>query len=195
MNKTVIAAIGASLIASTGFARSDEASNALSWNCNGCHGFEGASAGPLIPSIAGMNMRLLFYMMRSYQRDERPSTIMGRIAKGYSALELRRIAEYFAARSWQDAPPPPLTETQMRIAQARHQDGCGECHEDDGRYQDKDVPRLAGQLPRYLAMQLRDYRDPSKELPQPSKMRDQVESLTDEEVTALSLFYAQIRSR
>jgi cytochrome c553 len=44
-------------------------------------------------------------------------------------------------------------------------------------------------------MQLRDYRDPSKELPQPSKMRDQVESLTDEEVTALSLFYAQIRSR
>jgi hypothetical protein len=49
-----------------------------------------------------MNPRLLFTIMRGYQLDERPSTIMGRIAKGYTTLELRELARYFAGLPWQD---------------------------------------------------------------------------------------------
>lgn len=173
----------------------------LSWNCSGCHGFEGVSEGPLVPSIAAMNARLFFYIMRGYKLDERPSTIMGRIAKGYSLKELRAMADYFEGWPWRGALEASL-EIDRERALELHDDLCAECHDDEGRFQDKEIPRLAGQWPAYLSMMLTDYRDAGSGtaegsaagsvLPQPEKMRERVQDLSDEEINLLSLFYSQI---
>lgn len=192
MKKLTLAAFGFCTFWPIGSPIAAEVSPAISWNCSGCHGFEGASVGPLIPSIGGMNARFLFHVMRGYQLDERPSTIMGRIAKGYTTRELRAIAHYFAQQPWRNA-EGQLTGSQLRQAQALHHERCADCHDDDGRYQDHEIPRLAGQLPAYLGMQLRDYRDRGKKVPQPEKMRKQVKDLTDAEIRMLSHFYAQVR--
>lgn len=168
-----------------------EFSPALSWNCSGCHGFEGDSEGPLVPSIAAMNARLFFYIMRGYKLDERPSTIMGRIAKGYSVKELRAMAQYFENRPWRAASAPRSALDRER-ALGLHDQLCAECHDDEGRFQDKEIPRLAGQWPAYLSMMLSDYRDGDSALPQPEKMRERVQDLTDDEISLLSAFYSQV---
>ena len=42
---------------------------------------------------------------------------------------------------------------------------------------DKEIPRLAGQWPDYLRLQMGDYRTGLVKLPQPDKMRDCLEAL------------------
>jgi len=127
-------------------------------------------------------------MMR-YKTDEKPSTIMGRIARGYTPSQLRKIAKYFAEQPWESVPgsnPAADPEIGLRI----HEQSCKECHEQGGRHQDADMPRVAGQWPEYLYMQLRAYRDPGEGMFQPTKMLDAVKDLSDEELLGLAAYYA-----
>ena len=67
----------------------------LSNSCAACHGAKGKSPGA-IPSINGKSAKFLFESLKEFQTGARPSTVMGRHAKGYSDEELRLIAEYFS---------------------------------------------------------------------------------------------------
>jgi sulfide dehydrogenase cytochrome subunit len=168
-----------------------DASPALSWNCAGCHGTRGVSVGGAVPSIAGFNERYFFTVMRGFKLDERYSTIMGRIAKGYKVKEMRAMAAYFGQQPWPKA-SVGLEPEQVALGETVHDEWCAECHEDGGRYQDKEIPRLAGQRQEYLLLQMNDYRAPEPLLPQPDKMRQRMQDLSAGEVEALSGFYAQV---
>ena len=67
----------------------------LSNSCAACHGTQGKSPGA-IPSINGKSAEFIFESLMAYKSDSRPSTVMGRHAKGYTEEELRLIAEFFA---------------------------------------------------------------------------------------------------
>ena len=67
----------------------------LSNSCAACHGTKGKSPGA-IPSIDGKSAKFLFESLKEFQTGARPSTVMGRHAKGYSDEELRLIAEFFS---------------------------------------------------------------------------------------------------
>jgi sulfide dehydrogenase cytochrome subunit len=179
------------LSATTAAGANEDPSPALSWNCGGCHGPAGISAGPTLPSIAGMDPRYFMALMRRFASDERWSTVMGRIARGYDTLELRSMALYFADQTWAPA-KVPAEPAQIELGAAIHEEHCVECHDDDGRFQDKEIPRLAGQWPAYLLMQLLDYRSERVPMPQPDKMRERLADLSDADLTALSAFYGQI---
>ncbi len=168
-----------------------EPSPALTWNCAGCHGPDGASVGTLLPSIAGMDPRYFMRVMRHFGNDERFSTVMGRIARGYGTLELRAMAFYFTDQDWVPA-GVTADATVVDAGRAIHDEHCVECHEEDGRYQDKEIPRLAGQWPAYLLAQLQDYRAERGPMPQPDKMRERVAELSDADLAALSAFYGQV---
>jgi sulfide dehydrogenase cytochrome subunit len=174
-------------------AGTNSSSLALAWNCNGCHGPEGASAGRFIPSIAGMHPRYLFTAMRNYKLDDRFSTIMGRVAKGYSVAELRSMAAYYSEQDWCNA-AVEVNEKQFADGRVVHEEQCAECHEDAGHYQDKEIPRLAGQWPEYLLHQMLDYQNPDLKMPQPEKMQRRMAGLTREDLHALSVFYANAGS-
>ncbi len=62
--------------------------------CNGCHGTDGVSQG-YAPSLKGLPANYLKQTMQDFKSDKRPSTIMGRIAKGYSTDEIAAVAQYF----------------------------------------------------------------------------------------------------
>jgi sulfide dehydrogenase cytochrome subunit len=173
------------------WAAAGEYSSALAWNCNGCHGPSGVSQGLMVPSIAGMNARYFFKVMRDFKQQERFSTVMGRISAGYQVRELRIMADYFAAAPWVNAPVESDPDAFL-AGQAIHDEQCAECHEDAGRYQDKEIPRLAGQWPDYLLQQMIDYRDDNVKMPQPDKMKRRVADLSLAELAALSSFYGQV---
>jgi sulfide dehydrogenase cytochrome subunit len=63
--------------------------------CYGCHGPAGAGAGA-IPAIAGRDAAELRALMLAFRANERPATIMGRIARGYTDAEIAAVAEHFA---------------------------------------------------------------------------------------------------
>lgn len=64
--------------------------------CLGCHGPGGAGQPPIV-GIAGRPAAETEALLKAFRANERPGTIMGRIARGYSDAEIAAAAAYFAA--------------------------------------------------------------------------------------------------
>lgn len=137
-------------------------------------------------------MEYQYGALLAFKEGRRDSTIMRRIARGYTGSELRRIARYFAQRPWIN-PNSGGDAGQLSRGRRLHETLCKECHEDMGRYQDKDVPRLAGQRPEYLLTQMVLYREGVGNLPQPTEMAEKLAETGPGDLQALSLFYADVR--
>ncbi|MGY6547771.1 MAG: c-type cytochrome [Roseinatronobacter sp.] len=67
----------------------------LAQACAGCHGQSGAGVGA-IPAIRGLDAQAFVKMWEEFRADERPATIMNRIARGYTPAEVAALAAYFA---------------------------------------------------------------------------------------------------
>ncbi len=65
-------------------------------NCFACHGPEGKSPGS-IPSLNGKSAEAIVKTMNDFKSGARPSTVMGRHAKGYSDAETAAIAKYISS--------------------------------------------------------------------------------------------------
>lgn len=64
--------------------------------CEGCHG--AAADGPgSIPAIAGQPAASIRAALEDFRSGKRASTVMGRLAKGYSDDDISLLAKYFAA--------------------------------------------------------------------------------------------------
>lgn len=162
----------------------------LSGACGGCHGHTGVSRAASMPSIAGFDRRYLARVMREFSTETRYSTIMGRVMKGYTPQQINLLASYYAEQSWEDFPVEHRDPALFATGQRLHQALCEECHEQGGRYQDRDMPRVAGQAPDYLLMQLFARRDRPEGMQQPARMRRAIEGLSDDELHALAHYIA-----
>jgi sulfide dehydrogenase cytochrome subunit len=84
------------------FSSGTQAQNAspqlLSISCAGCHGPNGHSPGTM-PSIYGRTAGSIAETLRAFRADQRPATVMNRIAKGYSDGEIDAVAQEIAT-SW-----------------------------------------------------------------------------------------------
>lgn len=69
----------------------------LSNSCATCHGTDGKSPGA-IPTLQGKSVKFIVTALKEYRNNKRPSTVMGRHAKGYSDEEIRLIAEHFGKK-------------------------------------------------------------------------------------------------
>ncbi|MBV8132101.1 MAG: cytochrome C [Alphaproteobacteria bacterium] len=66
-------------------------------SCSGCHAVSARVETP-IPRILGRQPTDIVAAMQAFRSGERPSTVMGRIAKGFSDDEIRVIAIWLAAQ-------------------------------------------------------------------------------------------------
>ncbi|UCH53784.1 MAG: hypothetical protein JSW09_03030 [Pseudomonadota bacterium] len=64
-------------------------------NCFSCHGPEGRSPGS-IPSLQQLTAVNIVALMKDFRSGKRPSTVMGRHAKGYTDAEVEALAGYIA---------------------------------------------------------------------------------------------------
>lgn len=65
--------------------------------CSGCHAVH-EPASSAIPRIYGRDANEIVSVMASFRDGSRTSTVMGRIAKGFSDDELRPIAAWLASQ-------------------------------------------------------------------------------------------------
>ena len=68
----------------------------LGLSCASCHGTDGKSAGTM-PSIFGKSAEYIELKLKAFKSGQETSTVMGRLAKGYTDEEIRMIAEYYAS--------------------------------------------------------------------------------------------------
>jgi sulfide dehydrogenase cytochrome subunit len=157
--------------------------------CTGCHGPDGISHGTHIPSIAGLNARYFYATMQAFRKDLRPSSVMGWIAKGYQSGQTQRMALYFGSQPW-SGHPTEVDPERVAVGKTLHDEYCEKCHKENGWFQDHETPPLAGQAKGYLLYQMQDYRQPAPAMRQPPLMQERLEKLSDEDLAALSEFYA-----
>ncbi len=63
--------------------------------CAVCHGGPGNNP-PTMPAIHGADAKAIYDSLIDLKTNKRPSTIMGRIARGYSDDQLKAVAEYLS---------------------------------------------------------------------------------------------------
>ena len=127
--------------------------------CAACHGDDGNSTNPQIPSIAGQPKLFVETRLVLFREELRKSEQMLPVVKGIKDAEIVKLAEHFSklpAKGMEGgAPDKSLMKTGQERAKALR---CGICHLSDFRGQNQ-VPRLAGQRETYLAGEMRAYRD------------------------------------
>jgi sulfide dehydrogenase cytochrome subunit len=96
MVRITIAALAALPLLAASAAAQNASPQLLTLSCAGCHGPGGHSPGS-IPSIYGRTAPAIAETMRAFRADQRPATVMNRIAKGYTDAEIDALAREIAA--------------------------------------------------------------------------------------------------
>jgi cytochrome c553 len=121
--------------------------------CSGCHGPNGTPINAATPNIWGQRSDYLYKQLHDFKSGDRASPIMSFIVKDMSLEDLRKLANYFAAKSW--ASPHPAE------AAAVPPDGiamCAPCHQKNFQG-GPPAPRLAGLTYEYLASAMNNFAD------------------------------------
>jgi len=152
--------------------------------CAGCHGADGNSIIPGMPSLAGQQVAYLIAAMKDYQDGARQEPMMQGMVAALSRSDLEDVAYYYATMEPHPAPAPAEGDPYAGIALAAK---CASCHGDDGNSRDPKNPRLAGLGAEYLVVAINAYKNGTRKS---DVMADAVETLRDEDVKDLAAFYA-----
>lgn len=156
--------------------------------CAACHGEDGHSRLPNVPSLAGQPeffvMNQLFLMREGVRRIES----MAALAKDLKDDELTALAKHFAAltpKASDEPIDPALVKRGAELASALR---CGSCHLPALAGQDQ-MPRLAGQRVDYMIAALKEFRD-NKRSGADTLMSAVVVGLSDADLAALAHYAA-----
>jgi cytochrome c553 len=152
--------------------------------CAACHGDKGVPTDPkTIPVIWGQEQSYLMKQLRDFRNGERNSPVMSPIAKDLAEGDLRKIAAYFAAKTWpaRRSAKPPLPP--KGIAQ------CQACHQPSFQG-GMPAPRLAGLSYEYLVAAMRAFatEERTNNLDMPKFMQ----MLTERERNAIARYVAAL---
>ena len=160
--------------------------------CLACHGENGQSALPEVPSLGAQPAFYLLIQLFMFREKMRVVDVMNRMTQGLSDNDLRGLADTIAKLP---SPPPaggPVDPARMERARALiEQHRCNFCHKRDYSGEES-VPRLAGQREDYLVKALREYKDNSRRAYDAS-MADVLYLLTDGQILDLAYFLARVR--
>jgi cytochrome c553 len=125
--------------------------------CAACHGADGNSSMPMMPSLAGQPKQFIVTALFMFREGRRNNAMMTPFADKLSNADLNDLAAYFAA---QKMTPPTRKASEDTIARARavtEKNNCVACHTASLVGQ-QHIPRLAGQHKEYLLEQLKGFK-------------------------------------
>lgn len=162
----------------------------LASTCAGCHGQDGNSEGPAIPSIAGISVPYFINTMEQYRNGQRNSTIMNRVALGYDANEVQAMAFFFSQQTFKPV-KQKFDAARAKRGARFHKQYCEYCHRQGGAEAGREGI-LAGQWIPYLKATMTDMVTGKRRMP--PTMKRWVDRLLriegDEAVEDLMHYYA-----
>lgn len=156
--------------------------------CQACHGAQGVSENPDIPSLAGQQDKYLQWQLVFFRSGRRANEIMGPIAADLSDEDVRNLGAYFASLP---AGTPPAQDIDPALRQAgqavAQQHRCAACHTDTfgGK---QAAPAIAHQHRDYLVKALTDYRSGARPSTGVAAMTEAASGLSDNDIAALAQF-------
>jgi cytochrome c553 len=165
-----------------------ERGKSLSAPCSKCHGADGNSTTPGVPSLAGQQPRYFALAIQEYLNGERKKPPMHSMLPGLSKADMDSLALYFASQT-------PVQRAAASFGNAAEGEPltavCGGCHGSHGVSNDAATPNLAGQDPTYLLQAIKAYRTTRKR----ENMRVYVAGLSDRDIQNIAAFYTQQKSQ
>lgn len=168
------------------------AGDARAETCRGCHGAQGISVIPNIPSLAGQKDSFLQWQLVFFRSGRRENPIMGPMSADLSDEDIRNLGAYFASLSPPEpAPAPAETDPALRRAgeTIAEQHRCASCHTDNFGG-NRAAPAIAHQQREYLVKALTDYRSSARPSVGVAAMTEAASGLSDSDIEALALFLA-----
>lgn len=141
----------------------------LANTCAGCHGADGSSNGPATPTIASLSTDYFVMSMKDYKSGKRPSTVMSRIAKGYSDDDIAAMAKYFQSKPFA-RPGQTVDAAKAKQGKTLAKKYCESCHEDEGKI-GEGVGVLAGQMLPYMQFSTVDFVSGKREMEKRQKAK------------------------
>ncbi len=154
--------------------------------CAGCHGDNGVSRSPAVPSLAGQDAQYVAVALLAYKNGARSDEIMTSPAAGLDEAAAKNLAAFYANQQ----PQPPNVHKPLTVAEWVQR--CDRCHGVSGNSTDPRLPALAAQRMDYLAKVLQAYRSGERKSAQMAAMS---ELLTEADVEALAAYYARQKAR
>lgn len=173
----------------------------LAEGCANCHGKDGASSEPGVPTIAGQSADYLAATMAAYKTKERPcpettykagakkgtKTDMCQMVKDLPEGDLKDLGKFYSKKPFVRAAQNSNPELAAK-GKKLHATNCEKCHSEAGSSPADDAGILAGQWSGYLEEQLKDFFD-GKRAP-PKKMKQMLDRLDKTSIEPLVNFYA-----
>lgn len=130
--------------------------------CFLCHGLEGESASPIFPRLAGQHWEYIAKQLGEFKSGKRKSDTMKPQAEDLTPAEMKALGAFFEAKK---ASARPVRDAELvavgkyvfnRGNQFSGLPACASCHGAKGLGTPQ-LPRLAGQHPRYTEDQLKQF--------------------------------------
>ena len=172
-------------------AQAQQPSSAQLALCMACHGLQGNSQIPMIPSLAGQPKVFLENKLVLIREGLRDIPQMKGLLDGVSDSDIVALANYFSVQTRATATGPVNITSYQRGQAISSGMLCGTCHLPDyvGRQQ---IPRLAGQQEAFLLYSMKQFRD----RPGPGRdtiMTASLHGLKDNELSDLAHFLANFK--
>jgi cytochrome c553 len=170
--------------------------------CFLCHGLDGAgdSAGAF-PRLSDQAAFYVYKQLVDYASGARQNEVMTPIARQMTDQQMEDVSFYYSVV---DAPyfsRPELDPAMLDRARTIAKDGlpdadvqaCNLCHGRDGLGNPPLFPYLAGQYALYTELQLRMFKQGTRDNDPLGVMRQIAKGLSDEDIRALALYYEWLR--
>jgi len=164
-----------------------ERGKARATTCTDCHGHDGNSVKPGIPSLAGQQAKYLIIALQEYVRGERKASPTHALMRALSPVDMEAVALYFASQTPVERPAPAGGDSS---AGAQLSAVCSGCHGAHGVAADPATPNLASQDFGYLVEAIKAYRTTRKR----EKMRLYITGLGEQDIRNVAAFYTQQKS-
>jgi cytochrome c553 len=160
--------------------------------CFACHGANGQSMTPHVPSLGGQPLFYLTVQLLMFREKIRSVEPMNEALQGFTDVDLRAMAVSLATLP-APAPAPSSGDTE-RMERARaliEQNRCNFCHQKNYSGEEN-APRLAGQREDYLVKAMREYKNNTRR-GYDAAMADVLYAISDEQILDLAYFLSRLR--
>lgn len=149
--------------------------------CTGCHGENGVSTTPGVPSLAGQQPAYLILSTQEYSSGRRGHVEKEEMLQGLGDVDIENMAMFFASQAPESREPPPFGDPRAGEPLTAV---CGSCHGARGVSPDPMVPTLAGQEAVYLVNSIKAYRDDQR------SHENMIDDISEAEIESIAAFYS-----
>jgi len=172
--------------------------------CAACHASDGNSQIATNPKLAGQHAEYLQKQLANFKpqgakKAERDNPVMVGMIANLSAADMKDVAAYFASQKLK--PAAAKDKELAALGQRIYRGGnlatgvaaCAGCHGPTGAGMPAQYPRIAGQFPEYVEVQLKAFRSGARANDPNGMMRGVVARMSDREIQAVADYVAGLR--